>query len=90
MVEDMYKEEFLDSEVIGGSLPEQTSKAAIDQSSSTENKTKELQRNTSSMGAHNPDFVNGMEVNMYVGQRHIDLEDQYRFDDPQLLPDFVV
>ncbi|XP_024973095.1 BEL1-like homeodomain protein 7 [Cynara cardunculus var. scolymus] len=87
MVEDMYKEEFRDQEVNGRSSP----KAAIDQSWSSEDKEKDLQPKTSSrINDSNPEFVNDMEVNGYVAQRHIDLADQYRFDDPQLLPDFVV
>lgn len=87
MVEDMYKEEFRDQEMNGGSSP----KAAIDQSWSSEDKEKDLQPNTSArISDSNPEFVNDMEVNGYVAQRHVDLADQYRFDDPQLLPDFVV
>nr|XP_043637574.1 BEL1-like homeodomain protein 3 [Erigeron canadensis] len=86
MVEDMYKEEFRDQEIMNTSSPdEQSRKAAFDQSSSSEDKEKMLQKHS------NLDFVNDMDdVNEYVGQRHIDLADQYRFDDPQLLPDFVV
>ncbi|XP_076956706.1 BEL1-like homeodomain protein 3 [Bidens hawaiensis] len=84
MVEDMYKEEFRDEELNSRSSPEQAGKAAIGQSSSSEDKLKELQKNS------NLDFRNDLEVNVFMGQRHIDLVDQYRFDDPQLLPDFVV
>ncbi|KAJ9559975.1 hypothetical protein OSB04_005135 [Centaurea solstitialis] len=87
MVEDMYKEEFRDEEVNGRSSP----KAAIDQSWSSEDKEKDLQTNTSArISDSNPEFVNDMEVNGYAAQRHIDIADQYRFDDSQLLPDFVV
>ncbi|KAI7730629.1 hypothetical protein M8C21_030775 [Ambrosia artemisiifolia] len=84
MVEDMYKEEFGDEEVNCRSSPELARKAAIGQSSSSEDKAKELQKNP------NLDFGNDLEVNGFMGQRHIDLADEYRFDDPQLLPDFVV
>lgn len=83
MVEDMYKEEFNDQEVTCRSSPEHAPKPKINQMSPSEKK-EELQRNMSSMAAHtvqssesNPEFAN-------------DLADQYRFDDPQLLPDFVV
>ncbi|KAL9995907.1 putative transcription factor Homeodomain-TALE-BEL family [Helianthus debilis subsp. tardiflorus] len=84
MVEDMYKEEFGNEEVNCRSSPEQAGKASIGQSSSSDDKAKELQKNS------NLDFGNDLEVNGFIGQRHIDLADQYRFDDPQLLPDFVV
>ncbi|KAI3513249.1 hypothetical protein L1887_20577 [Cichorium endivia] len=82
MVEDMYKEEFHDQDVNCRSSPKHIPKS--DQPSPSEDKEKELQRNMSSMTTltvqssdSNPEFVN-------------DLADQYRFDDPQLLPDFVV
>lgn len=90
MVEDMYKEEFRDVEVNGRSSPEQTRKAAIDQTSSSDDKEKIMHRHTSSLVEHDTSFMNDMEVNGYAGQRHMDLADQYRFDDPQLLHDFVV
>ncbi|XP_071729249.1 BEL1-like homeodomain protein 11 [Rutidosis leptorrhynchoides] len=83
MVEDMYKEEFCDQELNRSSSPDRVGKAAIDQTSSSDDKEKTLQKNP------NLDFVNDNEMNEYVGQRHIDLADQYRFDDPQLLHDFV-
>ncbi|XP_023767178.1 BEL1-like homeodomain protein 3 [Lactuca sativa] len=84
MVEDMYKEEFNDQDVNCRSSPKNAHKPAIDQLSPSDDKDKELQRNMSSMAVHNvqssdsnPEYVN-------------DLADQYRFDDPQLLTDFVV
>ncbi|KAL8261192.1 hypothetical protein R6Q59_025241 [Mikania micrantha] len=84
MVEDMYKEEFGDEEVNCRSSSERAEKPAMGQSSSSEGKSKELQINS------NLDFASDMEVNGFMGQRQIDLPDQYRFDDPQLLPDYVV
>ncbi|KAI3762808.1 hypothetical protein L1987_53249 [Smallanthus sonchifolius] len=82
MVEDMYKEEFRDEEVNCRSSSEGVGKAATGHSSSSDDKA--LQKSS------NLDFGNDMEVNGYMGQRHIDVADQYMFDDPQLLPDFVV
>lgn len=90
MVEDMYKEEFRDVEVNGKSSPEETRKAAVDQTSSSDDKEKIIHRHMSSLVEHDTSFMNDMEVNGYAGQRHMDLADQYRFDDPQLLHDFVV
>ncbi|KAL4559410.1 hypothetical protein LXL04_031548 [Taraxacum kok-saghyz] len=81
MVEDMYKEEFSDQEVNCTSSTKHAPKPAIDHLSTLEDKEKEIQRNMSSMAVQssdsNQEFVN-------------DLADQYRFDDPQLLTDFVV
>ncbi|KAK9073300.1 hypothetical protein SSX86_007625 [Deinandra increscens subsp. villosa] len=84
MVEDMYKEEFGEEEVTCRASQQRVGKAGICQSPSSEGKSKELDKTS------NLHFGNDMEMNAYMGQRHIDLADQYRFDDPQLLPDFVV
>ena len=72
MIEDMYKEEFNDQE----------GKSANNNSSSSEDKEKELAPMASDS---NPDFYNEIDASRSPTQRHTDLADQYR-----LLSDFVV
>ncbi|PWA79838.1 TALE protein [Artemisia annua] len=71
MIEDMYKEEFNDQE----------GKSANNNSSSSEDKEKELAPMASDS---NPDFYNEIDASRSPTQRHTDLADQYR-----LLSDFV-
>ncbi|KAK9066659.1 hypothetical protein SSX86_013982 [Deinandra increscens subsp. villosa] len=78
MIEDMYKEEFGDAEGNCISSQEHASKSFNNNSSSSEDKEKELAPMAGHVGQSsdsNPDFFNQMEVS--------------RFDEPQLLSDFL-
>ncbi|KAI3726772.1 hypothetical protein L1987_66577 [Smallanthus sonchifolius] len=79
MIEDMYKEEFGDAEGNCVSSQEHASKLLINNSSSSEDKEKDLAPmagHTGQSSDSNPDFFNQMEAS--------------RFGEPQLLSDFVV